>query len=262
MTTRTTEIFSKTLAGDNFQGIVMDLTNIKAEEDFQAWDLYKDKYSYLFNKLEIALRQGLHAGPSGVPPQRNGDYIYRPAYNLYGMGIGATKFSYKKSMADDIISQGVVPPGYFWCEWIDGIQRSIDFHRNPYTQVFYTRAVWQGIHYDDNNLVKFKQWIKLPNDIDIHDIKLDLPINDPNVTAINVEMRGDYVIEAHLRLGGDPFDGLPIGTVVTPVWDDMEIPEGAEFLPNPYEEGTDDPSAFGNLPNIRRGYIVERTQQQ
>jgi len=236
----------------------MKLTNILAKEDFQAWDLYKDRYSRLFNKLEIALEQGLHAGPAGVPPQKNGIYIYRPAYNLYGMGIGATKFEYKTSMADDIISNGVIPPGYFWCEWIDGGLRSIDFHRNPDTGIFYTRSVWQGTHYDDTNLTKFKQWERIPNNIHPYDIKISLPWNDQSITAINLEMRGDTVIEVHLRLGGDPFDDLPIGTVVIPVWDSMPIPDQAEFLPNPDEEGTEDFSANGHLENVRKGYIVER----
>ena len=71
-------------------------------------------------------------------------------------------------------------------------------------------------------------------------------------------MRGNYVIEAHLRLGGDPFEDLPIGTVVTPVWDDMEIPEGAEFRSNPDEEGTEDFSASGHLLNVRKGYLIQR----
>jgi hypothetical protein len=239
----------------------MKPTNIKADEDFQTWDLYKDSYRHLFNKLEVALQQGLHAGPAGVPPQKDGIYIYRPTYNLYGMGIGAKKFVYDSSMADEIISNGVVPPGSFWCEWVDGIQRSIDFHRNPETGKFYVRSVWQGVHYDDTNLTKFKHWIRVPYEIAPYDIRLKLPWEDPDVTAINLEMRGDYVIEAHLRLGGDPFDDLPIGTKVTPVWDDMVVPDQAEFLPNPDEEGTGDFSASGNLTNIRKGYIVERPKQ-
>ena len=239
----------------------MDLSNIKAQEDFQTWDLYQNKYRHLFNKLEIALYQGLHAGPAGVPPQKDGDYIYRPVYNLYGMGIGATKFTYDSSMADDIISNAIIPPGYFWCEWVEGDQLSIDFHRNPKTGIFYTRSVWQGIHYGDDNLTKFKQWTRLPSSTRSYHINLRLPWNDPDVTAINLEMRGQYVIEAHLRLGGDPFDDLPVGTVVTPVWDDMEIPKDAEFRTNPDEEGTEDFSANGNLLNIRKGYIINRPSE-
>jgi hypothetical protein len=236
----------------------VDLSNIKANEDFQTWDLYQNRYRHLFNKLEVALQQGLHAGPAGVPPQRDGDYLYRPVYNLYGMGIGATKFTYDSSMADDIICNAVIPPGYFWCEWVEGDQLSIDFHRDPETNIFYTRSVWQGVHYTDVNLTKFKQWIRIPADIHPYDIKLDLPWNDLDITAMNVELRGQYVIEAHLRLGGDPFDDLPVGTVVIPVWDGMEIPKGAEFRANPDEEGTEDFSASGNLKNIRRGYIIQR----
>jgi hypothetical protein len=74
---------------------------------------------------------------------------------------------------------------------------------------------------------------------------------------MNIEMRGDYVIEVHLRLGGDPFDDLPVGSSIIPVWDDMEVPEEAEFMSNLHED-TEEYSASGHLKNIRRGYLVER----
>jgi hypothetical protein len=82
---------------------------VLAEEDFQAWNLYRDtEHRWVFNKLEVALRQGLHAGPAATAPDRNGTYIYRPIYNLYGMGIGAKKFKYDKdSMYDSLIKLSI-----------------------------------------------------------------------------------------------------------------------------------------------------------
>jgi hypothetical protein len=105
---------------------------VLAEEDFQAWELYKNtEHRWVFNKLEIALRQGLGAGPASTAPDRNGIYIYRPIYNLYGMGIGAKKFEYdKETMYDSLINNDVVPPGYFWCEWLEGEHLSIDYHQD------------------------------------------------------------------------------------------------------------------------------------
>ena len=50
------------------------------EEDYQAWEAYKhnDNYRWLFNKLEIALRQELRAGPAATAPERSGWYVHRP----------------------------------------------------------------------------------------------------------------------------------------------------------------------------------------
>lgn len=231
------------------------ISNVKADEDFQTWELFP-KYRNLFNKMDIALTQGLHAGPAGVAPKKEGIYISRPIYNLYGMGIGAKKFKYTNDMYDSFINNGVVPPGHFWCEWIDGDHRSVDYHRNPETQEFYIRSVWRGLHYSDDNLTRFESWERLENDSPVG-IGDSGPWADPEVTAINLEIRGNYVIESHLRLGNDPWDDLPIGTVVTPVWHDMDIPEGAEFRGNLHED-MESYSASGHLSDIRKGYIIER----
>jgi hypothetical protein len=235
------------------------LENIVAEEDFQAWDVYPS-YRNLFNKLDVALQQGLHAGPAGIAPKQSGMYISRPTYNVYGMGIGAKKFYYDKDlMYEAIINNDIVPPGHFWCEWLSGKHLSVDFHRDPDTGIFYTRSVWVGVHSSDDNLTKFSHWKR--EDVDIHysDIKLKLPWDDLAVNAINLEMRGDKVIEAHLRLGNDPWDDLPVGTKVTPIWNDMDVPEGAEFRGNLHSD-MEYYSASGHLTDTRRGYTIERPE--
>jgi hypothetical protein len=238
-------------------GLITSLENILAEEDFQAWDIYP-KHRNLFNKLDVALQQGLHAGPAGIAPKQSGMYISRPAYNVYGMGIGAKKFYYDNdTMYESIINNDIVPPGHFWCEWLSGKHLSVDFHRDPDTGIFYTRSVWVGVHYSDDNLTKFSHWKREDANIHYSDIELQLPWDDLDVNAINLEMRGDKVIEAHLRLGNDPWDDLPVGTKVTPIWDDMDVPEGAEFRGNLHSD-MEYYSASGHLTDIRRGYIIER----
>lgn len=232
-----------------------ELSNVKADEEFQTWELYPE-YRNLFNKMELALMQGLRAGPAGTAPKDEGTYISRPIYNLYGMGIGAKKFDYTKDMYDNLLNNDVVPPGHFWCEWIDGDHLSVDYHRNPETQEFYVRSVWQGTHYSDDNLTRFQGWMRLENNSPIA-IGDSGPWADPEVTAINLEIRNSYILEAHLRLGNDPWDDLPIGTVVIPVWHDMAVPEGAEFRGNLHED-MEKYSASGHLSDIRKGYIIER----
>lgn len=52
------------------------------EEDYETWEafMHLEEFRWLFNKLEVALRQGLHAGPSGTAPRYAGTYISRPTY--------------------------------------------------------------------------------------------------------------------------------------------------------------------------------------
>jgi hypothetical protein len=234
----------------------IELSNVKADEDFQTWRMYP-KYRNLFNKLEIALSQGLHAAPAAVNPLYEGYYISRPIYNFYGMGIGAKKFWYSEDMYNKMLNNDIVPPGHFWCEWIQGDHISVDFHRNPKSGIFYTRSTWQGKHYSSDNLTRFSSWTRLENKLHPYDIKLNLPWNDEKVTAINLEIKGSYIIEAHLRLGNDVWDDLPIGTEVIPIWQDMEPDDDSEFRGNLHSD-MEKYSASGYLTDIRKGYIIKR----
>jgi hypothetical protein len=245
------------------------LVPVEFDEDHQTWEHYKayPEFRWLFNKLEVALRQGLHAGPAGTAPQANGIYISRPIYNTYGMGIGAKKFIYDKSMSEDLIDHAVVPPGHFWCQWVPGPQLSIDYQVHDDYKTWTVNSIWSGEHYSSDNLTKFKQWTKLDPSLapNVYTLPLKFPWFGPDATrktrelvsGFNVEIRSGKIIEVHLRHGNDTLDHLPVGTVVTPVWEDMEIPEGAEFEPN-LTEGMTNNGAHGQLSNIRRGFLVTR----
>jgi hypothetical protein len=235
------------------------MKEVLAEEDFQAWDLYKNtEHRWVFNKLEVALRQGLHAGPAATAPRLDGTYIYRPIYNLYGMGIGANKFHYRNDMHGLMINHDIVPPGHFWCEWLDGEHLSIDYHQDT-NGFWHTRSVWAGSHKDKNNLTKFESWEKLHTEYapTWNELPLDMSfLYDPNVPAFNVEMIDNTIIEIHLRLGNDPFDDYPVGTTVIPVWNDEEAPEG-EWKGNLHTD-LEMYSASGYLSDIRRGYVIKK----
>lgn len=239
------------------------MTQIEIEEDFQAWEHYKGspELRWLFNKMEIAIRQGLHAGPAATAPSHAGTYIYRPTYNLYGMGIGATKFEYNESMYPNMINNGVVPPGYFWCEWIEGEHLSIDYERID--GEWKVRSVWGGEHENKNNLTRFDSWERLHEDYAPTADQLKLQpyfLGYKDITKFNIEMIDDYIIEIHLRWGNDPFDDLAVGSKVIPVWQDQEIPEG-EWRGNLHED-MNQYSASGHLSDVRKGYIIERSSQE
>jgi hypothetical protein len=89
--------------------------------DPAAWRL-NPAHRGIYNKLELALAQGVTAAPAGVEPVACGlapeaAIFVRPIINLHGMGIGA-----RTATAAD----GATEPGTFWCPRLEGEQMSSD----------------------------------------------------------------------------------------------------------------------------------------
>lgn len=230
------------------------------EEDFQSWERYNNtEHRWAFNKLEVALRQGLDAGPAATAPPVSGQYIFRPIYNIYGMGIGAETFDYNKEKDyNSFINHSVIPPGYFWCKWISGEHLSIDYNQDT-DGFWHTRSVWSGVHDSKDNLTRFSSWTRIDNRVAPrwNELPLDASfLYDPEVPVFNIEMIGEYIIEIHLRLGNDPFDEYPVGSKIIPVWNDEEAPQG-EWKGNLHQD-MEMYSASGYLSDVRRGYVVRR----
>lgn len=226
-------------------------------EDYQAWELFNHKpYRWVFNKLEVATRQGLHAGPAGTAPKHDGLYISRPIYNLYGMGINAEQFHYESEMERSLLNHDKVKPGHFWCEWLQGEQYSIDYQQYE-DGSWKVNSVWQGAHYSHSNLTKFKSWTKLSPRATPHpsELPLELEFLDTfEVPFFNVEMIGEHIIEIHLRPGDLRFDHLPVGTSLYPVWQGEDTPPGT-WLEEPDPEMTES-LASGHLKDARDGFII------
>jgi len=209
-------------------------------EDHQTWDTHKKgELRWIFNKLEVALRQNLHAGPAGTAPEKDGFYVFRPTYNPYGMGVGAEKFFYSKSMYNQIIEYDFVPPGHFWCEWLDGPHLSIDYQKYD-NGAWQTESVWEGKHESEDNLAKFSSWKKL--DLDVApspylwgNLLPWLKTRQDTINGFNIETRSGKIIEVHLRLGNDLFEQYPVGTTLIPIWENQEEPK-ENFLPNALED--------------------------
>jgi hypothetical protein len=228
--------------------------------DEEAWELYKHTpYRWAFNKLEVALRQGLHSGPAASAPKADGAYISRPVYNLYGMGVDAKQFYYQRSMERELVNYSIVPPGSFWCEWLDGEQLSVDYRRLSGSLNWEISSVWHGKHFSPDNLTKFERWTRVavsdaPN---IENLPLALDwIDDPSVCGFNIEFRSGFVTEVHLRLGNETFNDLPIGTSIIPVWDNEEVGE-TEFRED-HDPEMEEFKAFGRIANIRKGFRIIR----
>ena len=205
--------------------------------DFEAWEKYPHHHKW-FNKLYLAEIMGYKCGPTGLAPDVTDHYIVRPIYNLSGMGVGSKVI---KIEAGDATK---VPPGYFWCEFIAGIQYSAtyEFVDGRWKSI----SCWQGTN-DINNLSRFVSWIrstykpKVPSQFnELHD-----------VGRINIEFIGDKPIEVHLRESPDPnYDEL------IPVWADNSVNKEA-YLSRGYRyiESYDNANGFLEIPRI--GFLVK-----
>ena len=219
------------------------------EDDFQAWQIYP-KHRWVFNKLELALRLGYDAGPACVPVTRSGKYVVRPIYNLYGMSIGAKVININIMQSKSMEKHALIPPGYFWCEFFDGDQYSVDYKRTR--QPKGSQFAWEEVdtargERDLDNLTKFKSWEKCEN----RNIILPDFLNSiDGVPDLNVEWIGDKVVEVHLRTGNDIFGKH---NKVIPIW------EGDDIEPDLRNADTTVRyDASGYLDDVRIGYkIVE-----
>lgn len=227
----------------------MDLNFL--DHDIEDWDLWQQKpeFRWIFNKLELSLALGYAAGPCPTLPKCEGYYIIRPIYNLYGMGIGASKVYLKTDDNSEIMSQQ--HPGSFWCEWFEGSHYSIDY---------IWENGWKPIHatqgFSGEDFVHFDRWERIePPHIELPPLLNKLANNK----VLNIEFKDSKIIEVHLRLGnlaGDWY-GLDNATTIIPVWENMteftvdqfkQI--GFNFIDRP-EDG------LGKIENKRLGFLYK-----
>jgi hypothetical protein len=230
---------------------------LSALADNESWNLYKGtEYRWTFNKLEVALLQNLHAGPAAVPPEKDGWYIQRPIYNLYGMGIGAEKFVYSSLDYKKIINHGLIPPGSFWCEWIDGEHLSLNY-RKDVTGRWHLSSIWKGVLLSEHNLTKFDYWEKVSLSFGIEPYDLPYFVNwldDLKTTCFNLETKGEKIIEIHLRSGDEIEDKFSIGDKIFPIWSDSNK-KHENIIEEPDPEMSEF-KAHGYISDIRNGFSL------
>jgi len=87
-------------------------------EDADAWRWYPT-YRFVYDKLAVALSQGLSAGPHGVPPLHF-PVFSKPIINLKGMGVGS------RVLASAHDYETYYAPGHFWMPLLEGRHVSSD----------------------------------------------------------------------------------------------------------------------------------------
>mgnify|MGYP005986497901 CR=1 FL=1 len=228
----------------------MDLNSL--DHDIEDWDLWQQKpeFHWIFNKLELSLALGYAAGPCPALPMHEGYYIIRPIYNLYGMGLEASKVYLKTDDNSEIMRQQ--HPGSFWCEWFDGPHYSIDY---------VWEDAWKPVHatqgFSGEDFIHFDRWER----IDPPQIELPPLLNKlANNKVLNIEFKDSKIIEVHLRLGnlaGDWYGLDDATTTIIPVWEHMTEftidqfkQAGFTFIDRP-EDGS------GKIENKRLGFLYK-----
>lgn len=101
-----------------FEGIPCPKEVRISTEDADSWEWYP-AHRWIYDKLAVALSQGLDAAPHGVMPA--GFPVFsKPLMNLRGMGTGSrvihSAAEYKETLT----------PGHFWCTLLTGRHVSTD----------------------------------------------------------------------------------------------------------------------------------------
>ena len=114
-----------------------------------------------------------------------------------------------------------------------------------------------GTHNSVDNLTKFKEWEIVDPSIIAYDILPDWIHGIETEKYLNIETKGDKIIEIHLRSGNDVMWNYGLGTKFFPAWKGVEYKEyeGLKFLEN-FHKDSFIYEADGNLSDVRLGYYV------
>jgi len=156
--------------------------------DCDVYDSCPPQWLWIYDKLIVARRQGIAAGPAGIPVPWSGEYVIRPITNIRMMSRGAEIVWMEKGDSD------TVPDGFFWTQVLEGPHVSVDYHWGQ------QHLTVQGFRDDPRRLDRFSRWCRTELDRPfpgmLHDLKY-------HREWINVEYIGDRAIEIHLRYNDD-----------------------------------------------------------
>ena len=174
--------------------------------DDVAWQHYHT-HRWVYNRLDIAESQGLPCGLIPVKPKEF-PVVVKPLHNLFGGGIGARVIHNIKEY------EAITDPGLFWAPYQFGEHYSVDFilQDGKIVEMFTFRGeklqfgafdYWELIQDDDDLLELLEPWVE--------------EFMYPYTGCLNVEVIGDYIIEAQLRMGD--IDRLGDSQLMQAIWE-------------------------------------------
>lgn len=170
-----------------------------AVSDAAAWRL-NPRHRGIYDKLAIALGQGLDAAPCGVSPMALGlaadaRVFVKPIINLAGMSLGAAVLQ-----ADQVSTRG----GFFWSEYLLGEHVSSDCLLRDGELLMSVHTI-ASPDKDRERACWWRVGVDLPGQTEL--LRPWIATALPGYTGLcNVETIGGSVIEAHLRGSNGFFD--------------------------------------------------------
>lgn len=228
--------------------------------DAAAWWFNQD-YSYIYNKLDLAMSQGLEAGPIGVDPDSFPVFL-KPLMNLWGGGHSSRKINSQKELEEH------AAPGLFWMPLLKGEHLSHDFALEDGKVVYYMamegKPIGEGM---------FDYWAMVQPDRKlVNNLTKWIEKTLPEYTGLaNLETIGGKIIEGHLRWGdswlsgdadlaqsvvslyagkGWKYKGQPDEFFVFPIWGDPNI---RYKLPKDAVNAFEDSALIGDLEHEAEG---------
>ena len=95
-------------------------------DDRDSYPLCPQEYRWIYNKLSVAEIMEYYCGPSGAIIKKQGFYCVRPIMSFAGRGSGGL-MKFESIFENGKLTQPLYRPGYFWCEWFDGLHGWTDF---------------------------------------------------------------------------------------------------------------------------------------
>jgi hypothetical protein len=158
-------------------------------EDSDAW-LWNPTHRWVYDKLTVALSQGLDAGPHGTAPPRF-PVFSKPIVNLKGMGVGSRVL---KSAAE---YERLYAPGHFWMTLLDGRHVSSDV-----AVIDGEPRWWRHVTGNPAGEGTFDSWIVHPEPDRAIEARCGAWVGKHlagYTGMLNLETIGGTIIEAHLR---------------------------------------------------------------
>ena len=186
--------------------------------DCDVYDSCPPQWLWIYDKLIVARRQGIAAGPAGIPVPWSGEYVIRPITNIRMMSRGAEIVWMEKGDSE------TVPDGFFWTQVLEGPHVSVDYHWGQ------QHLTVQGFRDDARRLDRFSRWCRTALDRPLPAMLHDLKYHQE---WINVEYIGDRAIEIHLRYNDD-FRNHD-SDEIWPVWleSSQQQPPGTQWYSSP-----------------------------
>jgi len=172
-----------------FEHVACPADVLISTEDADSWTWYP-RWRWVYDKIAVALTQGLEAAPHGVPP-KSYPVFSKPITNLKGMGVGSRVL---RSEADYTAHYA---PGHMWMTLLDGRHVSTD------VAVLEGRPVWwrhaTGKPREEGTFDHWTVHAAPDADVEAH-CGAWIETNLAGFTGvINLETIGGHIIEVHLR---------------------------------------------------------------